>query len=72
MAIFEQGKDKPLPGFSLDDCIPFTGDSVRAPIRFRGKTVAQIPRMMGLKMRFEVSRGEIFGYEWGAHQADSS
>lgn len=64
VALSEHGKTEPLPGFSLDDCIPFTGDSVRAPIRFRKRSVAQIQAAMGLCLRFEVTRGEIFGYEW--------
>ncbi|MBI4024084.1 MAG: hypothetical protein HY360_03830 [Verrucomicrobia bacterium] len=65
VAVIEHGKNDPRPGFSLDDCIPFTGDSVRAPIRFRKKSIAQIPPTTGLRLRFEVTRGEIFGYEWG-------
>ncbi|MBI4025794.1 MAG: hypothetical protein HY360_12490 [Verrucomicrobia bacterium] len=65
VALFEQGKSEPLSGFSLDDCVPFTGDSVRAPIRFRKASIARIPANMGLFLRFEITRGEIFGYEWG-------
>lgn len=66
VALLAHGTAKPLPGFSLDECVPFSGDSVRAPIRFRRKSVAQIPHSLGLILRFELSRGEIFGYEWGA------
>lgn len=35
-------------------------------MRFRKKSVADIPRTMGLFLRFEVTRGEIFGYDWGS------
>jgi len=55
---------EPLPGFSFDDCLPFSGDSVCAPVRFKKARVAQIPPDLGLTIRFEVTRGEIFGYEW--------
>lgn len=65
VALFKHGESKPLPGFSLEDCIPFTGDSLRGPIRFRKKSVAQIPDTTGLMLRFELTRGEIFGYDWG-------
>jgi len=58
-------QEKPLPGFSFDDCVPFSGDGVKSPVRFRKASVAQIPPDTGLTVRFEVTRGEIFGYEWG-------
>lgn len=60
----ERRKDESLPGFSFDDCVPFTGDSARAPVRFRNASVASIPADMRLVLRFEVSAGEVFGYEW--------
>jgi hypothetical protein len=57
-------KGESLPGFSFDDCIPFTGDSVRAPIRFRDASIRDLPRDRHVVVRFEVTRGEVFGYEW--------
>jgi hypothetical protein len=60
----ERRKDESLPGFSFDDCVPFTGDAVRAPVRFRSASVAGIPADMRLILRFEVGAGEVFGYEW--------
>ena len=66
VAIAERGKTDNLHGFSFEDCIPFTGDSVRAPMRFRKASTAGIPPDKPVYLRFEVSRGEIFGYEWGS------
>ena len=57
-------KSDHLPGFSFDDCVPFTGDAVRAPVRFRRASVAKIPADKHLCLRFELNRAEIFGYEW--------
>jgi hypothetical protein len=54
-----------LPGFGFDDCVPFSGDSVQAPVRFKKTAVSQIPPDMGLTVRFEISRGDIYGYDWG-------
>lgn len=55
-----------IPGFSFDDCIPITGDHVRAPVRFKNARVAQIPDDKPLTIRVELNRAEIFAYEWGA------
>jgi hypothetical protein len=65
VALVKHGETTPIPGFSLDDCIPFTGDSVRGPIRYRKAAIDRIPADQGLCLRFEVSSGEIYGYEWG-------
>jgi hypothetical protein len=59
------GKPENLPGFGFDDCIPIAGDAIRAPVRFRKASLAQLPRDLNLSLRFEVTRGEIFAYEWG-------
>jgi hypothetical protein len=53
-----------LPGFSFDDCVPFTGDSTSAPVRFKNASVADIPRDKHLCLRFEMHKGEVFAYEW--------
>jgi hypothetical protein len=60
----EQRKSDSLPGFSFDDCVPFTGDSVKAPVHFRNAKIADIPKDKFLIVRFEVTAGEVFGYEW--------
>jgi hypothetical protein len=65
VALIEFGKTEPLPGFAFDDRVPFTGDAVRGQIQFKSKSVGQIPRDMGLSLRFELRKAEIFGYEWG-------
>jgi hypothetical protein len=60
----EPRKHDSLPGFSFDDCVPFTGDAVKSPVRFRNAQVADIPKDKPLIVRFEVMAGEVFGYEW--------
>lgn len=60
----EPRKGDSLPGFSFDDCIPFTGDSVRVPVQFRKAKIADLPKDKFLILRFEVTAGEVFGYEW--------
>jgi len=62
----ETRKSESLPGFSFDDCVPITGDSVHAAVRFRKAQISDIPTDKSLILRFEVTNGEVFGYEWVA------
>ncbi|MHB0939677.1 MAG: hypothetical protein ACYC6A_25045, partial [Armatimonadota bacterium] len=65
VAIAELGQSAPLPGFSLDDCLPITGDGVRIPVRFKKARVADIPLDRPLRLQFELHTGDIFAYAWG-------
>lgn len=58
-----------LPGMSPEDCVPFTGDEVRAPVRFRNVFVADVPADVNLFLTFEITRGELFAFEWGEASA---
>jgi len=58
-------KHEHLPGFSFDDCLPITGDEVRAPVRFKKARLTDVPKDKPLTIRFELSRAELFAYEWG-------
>ncbi len=58
-------KHEHLPGFSFEDCVPITGDHVRAPVRFKKTRITDIPADKPLTLRFELTRAEIFAYEWG-------
>jgi hypothetical protein len=60
---------KPLPGFSLDDCIPVTGDVMRAPIQFRNAHVGSLPADKPVFLQFELFRSEIFAFEWDAEKS---
>jgi hypothetical protein len=57
-------KHEHLPGFAFEDCVPITGDHVRAPVRFRNAALERIPRDLPLTVRFELNRAEVFAYEW--------
>jgi hypothetical protein len=64
-------KSDSLPGFSFDDCIPITGDQIRAPVRFRKASLPQLPPDVDLCLRFELTRAEIFAFEWGKHKSQT-
>jgi len=57
-------KSDSLNGFSFDDCVPITTDSVSAPVRFKNKKISDIPVDLPLSLRVELNKSEIFGYEW--------
>jgi len=65
VALGAYGKEGDLPGFSFDDCVPFTGDSVRAPVRFKNASIAELSPDTRFYLKFDLYRAEIFGYEWG-------
>jgi hypothetical protein len=53
-----------LPGFSFDDCLPITGDHTQAPVQFKNANIADIPSDLPLTIRFELTRAEVFAYQW--------
>jgi hypothetical protein len=57
-------KSDSLPGFSFEDCLPIVGDHVKAPVRFKNKSLANIPENVHLVLRVKVDAGEVYGYEW--------
>jgi hypothetical protein len=53
---------RPLEGFGLEDCIPISGDHLRAPVRWRnGKGLGSL-RGKPLRLRMEIDRGEIYSF----------
>jgi len=60
----EVRKHDNLPGYSFDDCVPITGDQVKAPVRFKEKKVGGISEGVPLTLRVELTAAEIFGFEW--------
>lgn len=64
-AIIDSQTHKPLSGFNFDDCVPITGDHLRAQVAYRNKKISDIPPDKGIYLAFELYRGEIFSYEWG-------
>jgi len=67
-ALVKQGEKTSLPGFGFDDCEPFTGDAVRASLRFK-KALTDIPAGTPLYLRFEMQNCELFAFEWNCPTA---
>ncbi len=53
---------KPIPGFTFAECVPFTGDELWTPLRWRGK--ADLSELKGkrIQLRVRLSSAKIFGY----------
>lgn len=54
--------NKPIPGFSRHDCIPFTGDSVRHELTWKTK---QFPKALidkDKKIRFYICNADLYSY----------
>lgn len=55
-------KDKPLPGFSFADCVPFKGDGIWVPLKWKGQ--ADLSALAGKKfqLHFRLTKAKLFGY----------
>ncbi|HEV2515682.1 MAG TPA: hypothetical protein VGV07_10565 [Devosia sp.] len=53
----------PLPGFGIEDSVPFTGDAIRQNCRWTGNDImpAAVPDQYR-KLVFEIDNAEIFGF----------
>ena len=56
-------EDRVIEGFSRDECIPFNGDSLRAPIRWKSKRPSDLPPDQPVILRFYVWEADLFAYE---------
>ena len=54
----------PIPGFTLEECTPFRGDEIWAPLHWKGK--ADLSELKGKKiqLRIRLSSAKIFGYRF--------
>ena len=56
----EDGQE-PLAGFSVDDCIPITQDSVHTPVQW-GESGARALPEGPIRLRFELTNARLFAY----------
>lgn len=52
-----------IPGFGIEECVPFSGDAVRHKVRWDGQAELPAPAKLGQYRKFlvEVQEAEIFG-----------
>jgi hypothetical protein len=51
-----------VPGLGLDDCVPFVGDAVDAPLRWRGVGLDAVPAGEEIAIRFALNEADLFAY----------
>lgn len=60
---------RPLPGFSIDDCRPFTGDAIRHT--FTWSDGAQVPdHLDAIRVRFTLSSADLFAFQFTSDVVD--
>lgn len=61
--VTEQGE--PIPGFTLEDCVPFQGDSIRHTMKWKASPAHDSPRLpTPVRLRVELSSAEMFAFQF--------
>ena len=55
-------KDKPVPGFSFADSVPFKGDGRWVPLQWKGKPDLSELSGKRFQLHFRLTKAKIFGY----------
>ena len=61
---------RPVEGFTLADCIPFTGDSTRARVNWKGNLASQSGKPV--RLRFHLDEGDLYSFWISADERGSS
>ena len=54
-------RDEPLEGWSFDDCTPFTGSKLNAPMNWGDKKLSDLNGKM-IRLRFQLKDGTLFSF----------
>jgi hypothetical protein len=54
------GAGDPVPGFAREDCIPFTGDSARHGVGWKGQNRLPPPSIGPIRLRVHLRRAQLF------------
>ena len=60
-AELQDAAGQPLPGFTMEDCEPVTGDHDRVTVAWSGGNQAPAS---AVKIRFQLHRALLYGYTW--------
>ena len=56
------GPGDPIPGFGQKDCVPFTGDSVRHPVSWKGHARLPSPSVGPTRLRVYLRRAKLYSF----------
>ena len=54
---------RPIPGYTLDDCAPVTGDRIHAPLSWRGGSLGAL-RGRSVRLHFSLFKTDLFALEF--------
>lgn len=54
----------PLPGYTIADCDPFSGDALRQPVTWRGKSDVSAFAGRTVRLRFELHNADLFAFQF--------
>ena len=54
-------RDEPLEGWSFDDCTPFTGSELNAPMNWGNKKLSDLKGKM-IRLRFQLKDGTLYSF----------
>ena len=60
-----QGSDslEPVLGFDKEDCLPFVGDEIQGPVRWKNKSFKELKGKQDIVFRFHIESADLFAYE---------
>ena len=58
-----EGDGNPIEGFGVEDCLGFSGDAVSGEIKWRDKSLAELPPDCEINLRFVLDDADFFAYE---------
>ena len=60
-----QGSDSldPVLGFDKGNCLPFVGDEIQGPVRWKNKSFKELKGKQDIVFRFHIESADLFAYE---------
>jgi hypothetical protein len=56
-------ESRPIPGRSIDDCIPVVGDFLSRPIKWKSGTDVGVRAEKPTRLRFELTHAELYSFQ---------
>ena len=58
------GASRPIPGFSRQDCDPFSGDRVRHTVTWQGQAGLQALKGKTVRLQFYLVRARLYAFQF--------
>jgi len=61
--VLDAKTNKPLPGVTKDDCLPITGNHLRAPVEFKNERGRFLRHTGEIKFKFYLKNAKIYAFK---------